>query len=79
MGASALSHAFATLRLHKVCGEALAGNMASCRFHLSLGFRQEGMLIDEHFDGDAYQDVVRFGLLAAEWQASREVIDAEES
>jgi len=67
LGRAALAHAFGELGLHKVCGQALAFNERSVRFHLSLGFREEGRLRDQHFDGRDYHDVVCFGLLAHEW------------
>lgn len=70
LGHSALSHAFGEISLHKVCGQALAYNERSIRFHTSLGFRQEGILRDQHFDGRSYHDVACFGLLASEWPAS---------
>lgn len=69
LGTAALTHAFDDLALHKVCGEALGFNEASRRFHLSLGFRQEGVLVEQHFDGKAYHDVVRFGMTVVQWQA----------
>lgn len=64
LGDAAISYAFSRLHLHKVCGEVLSLNEASRRFHLSLGFREEGVLIEQHFDGAIYHDVVRFGLVA---------------
>ena len=69
LGQCALDHAFGFLALHKVCGQALAFNEKSVRFHLRLGFRQEGVLREQHFDGREYHDIVCFGLLAAEWLA----------
>lgn len=69
LGECALEHAFGALKLHKVCGEALAFNERSIHFHLRLGFQQEGRLREQHFDGQKYHDVVCFGLLAAEWPA----------
>ncbi|MCL7939449.1 UDP-4-amino-4,6-dideoxy-N-acetyl-beta-L-altrosamine N-acetyltransferase [Halomonas sp. ATCH28] len=68
LGEAALVHAFATLKLHKLCGEALASNDRSIRFHQRLGFEQEARLRDHHFDGRTYHDVIGFGLLAADWQ-----------
>jgi UDP-4-amino-4,6-dideoxy-N-acetyl-beta-L-altrosamine N-acetyltransferase len=53
--------------LHKLCGQALAFNERSIRFHQNLGFRREGVLRQQHFDGEQYHDVVCFGLLASEW------------
>lgn len=72
LGASVLKHAFTQLGLHKVCGQALAFNERSIQFHLRLGFRQEGILREQHFDGEQYHAIVCFGLLATEWQATTE-------
>jgi UDP-4-amino-4,6-dideoxy-N-acetyl-beta-L-altrosamine N-acetyltransferase len=63
----ALAHAFGAMALHKVCGQAIAGNQRSIDLHLALGFRQEGLLRDQHFDGQHYHGVVCFGLLQSEW------------
>lgn len=70
LGRTALQYAFAQAGLHKVCGQALAYNDRSIRFHLNQGFRQEGLLREQHFDGQRYHDVVCFGLLASEWPAN---------
>lgn len=67
LGVAALNLAFHALSLHKVCGEALAFNTASLRFHEALGFTREGLLREQHFDGERYHDVIRYGLLAHEW------------
>jgi UDP-4-amino-4,6-dideoxy-N-acetyl-beta-L-altrosamine N-acetyltransferase len=68
LGHAALNHAFAQLKLHKVCGQALAYNERSIQFHQSQGFQQEGTLRDQHFDGERYHNVTCFGLLCHEWQ-----------
>ena len=68
LGRAALAHAFGILRLHKVCGRALAFNAPSIRFHERLGFVREGVLREQHFDGVSYHDVIAFGLLCAEWR-----------
>lgn len=68
LGKAALSHAFTNIKLHKVCGKALGHNQRSIRLHQSLGFRQEGALADQHFDGERYHDVICFGLISHEWQ-----------
>lgn len=69
LGQAALHYAFSGEGLHKICGQALAYNERSIRFHLNLGFQQEGTLREQHFDGQHYHNVVCFGLLASEWQA----------
>lgn len=70
LGAAALRHAFGTLGLHKVCGQALESNVRSIAMHRALGFLEEGRLREQHFDGERYQAVVCFGLLASDWQSA---------
>lgn len=67
LGKLALSYVFSNLEQHKLCGEAIAHNHRSVRFHERLGFHLEARLRDHYFDGSDYHDVVGFGLLAAEW------------
>lgn len=69
LGTQALGHAFDVLQLHKICGEVLGFNLASRHLHAKLGFRQEGCLVDQHFDGSTYHDVICFGLTHEEWEA----------
>jgi UDP-4-amino-4,6-dideoxy-N-acetyl-beta-L-altrosamine N-acetyltransferase len=68
LGITALDYAFNTLKLHKICGQALAHNTPSVKFHMRLGFVQEGVLRDQYFNGQNYEDVIHFGLLADEWK-----------
>lgn len=67
LGRATLCYAFETKGLHKICGQALAHNSRSIRFHLGFGFQREGVLREQHYDGRRYHDVVCFGLLANEW------------
>jgi UDP-4-amino-4,6-dideoxy-N-acetyl-beta-L-altrosamine N-acetyltransferase len=68
LGNAALRHAFINLNLHRVCGQALEYNSRSIRMHKSLGFKQEGILRDQHFDGASYHHIICFGLLRNDWQ-----------
>jgi len=72
LGLAALDYAFGKLNLHKVCGEALVFNERSIRFHMKLGFKQEGILREQHFEGENYHNVMCFGLLDHEWKKIRE-------
>lgn len=65
LGDLAIRYGFSELQLHKLCAQALAFNQRSIKFHLSLGFLQEGILQEQYFDGERYHDVFCFGLLAA--------------
>lgn len=68
LGKAALDYAFAEAGLHKICGQALAYNERSIMFHKRLGFKEEGILRQQHFDNQHYHDIFCFGLLASEWQ-----------
>jgi UDP-2,4-diacetamido-2,4,6-trideoxy-beta-L-altropyranose hydrolase/UDP-4-amino-4,6-dideoxy-N-acetyl-beta-L-altrosamine N-acetyltransferase len=72
LGKTALDHAFQQLNLHKVSGQSLGFNERSIRLHQSLGFVQEGILRDQHFDGTRYHDIFSFGLISHEWRSARE-------
>lgn len=67
LGQAALQYAFSVVGVHKLCAQVLRYNERSIRFHGNLGFQQEGILRQQHFDGHHYHDVVCFGLLANEW------------
>lgn len=67
LGTAALNYAFQQMILHKVCGQALGYNEKSKGFHLRLGFKREGILRQQYFDGEKYHDVECFGLLENEW------------
>lgn len=71
LGAVALNHAFGPLKLHKVCGQAIASNEASIAFHQCLGFALEGVLRDQQRINGAYYSLHCFGLLATEWQLKK--------
>ncbi len=69
LGVMALNHAFGSLELHKVCGQAIASNQASIAFHQRLGFALEGVLRDQQRINGAYHSLHCFGLLAGDWQS----------
>lgn len=68
LGLEALRYGFLDIGLHKICGRVIEHNVRSLRLHERLGFAQEGMLRDEHYDGKQYHNVACFGLLASEWR-----------
>ena len=68
LGQAALAHAFETLGLHKVCGQAIDINLASIAFHQKLGFTEEGRLREQERIGKNYYTLFCFGLLAKDWQ-----------
>lgn len=67
LGIAALQYAFEQEKFHKICGQALEVNWPSIQFHKSLGFVQEGVLREQHLNGDSSQDLICFGILRKEW------------
>jgi len=72
LGRAALDHAFDVRGVHKVCGQVLATNIASLRFHRKLGFVEEGVLREQQQIDDTYYDLICFGLLRREWRGLTE-------
>lgn len=72
LAGAVLAHAFNVLGVHKLCSEALAYNEKSTKFQEGLGFLREGLLRDQYYDGSNFVDVIRFGLLYAEWKQKTE-------
>jgi methionyl-tRNA formyltransferase len=70
----ALEKAFYEFGLHKLNCEVLVSNGQVVNLHKKFGFKEEGLFRDFHFNGESYVDVVRLGILAAEWSAKREEI-----
>jgi UDP-4-amino-4,6-dideoxy-N-acetyl-beta-L-altrosamine N-acetyltransferase len=66
----ALGYAFQQLGLHKVCAQVLDNNHRSIHLHEKLGFVHEGVLRDQQLIGDKYHDLLCFGLLHCEWNAT---------
>lgn len=73
----ALSYAFDELGLHKLCCEVLAFNAAVIKLHQKFGFTIEGVLREQHFVEDKYVDVIRLGVLAAEWKEHKDELLAK--
>lgn len=74
LGKDVLSFAFNEMQLHKICGQVLAFNDKSIGFHKTMGFKLEGILKQQHYDGEKYHDVFHFGLLKSDWCQSKEVM-----
>jgi len=71
MGWLALEHIVAEQGFHKVVGEVLSDNEDSLKYHLRLGFEEEGRLKEHVLKNGRYVDVVTFGLLDRKWKVVR--------
>lgn len=63
-----LEYGFEERRLHRVQADSYATNSASRGLLESLGFTEEGRMREAAFREGSHVDVVRYGLLAAEWR-----------
>lgn len=68
LGSAVLEFVFLKMKCHRLYGQVLRFNERSIHFHKILGFKQEGILRQHHFDGEEYHDIVCFGLLCNEWR-----------
>jgi len=73
LGRASLHEAFFRMKVHKLCGQVLAGNERSVRFHEALGFVREGELREQQLDGQEYRNLICFGLLRSEYLAREDV------
>ena len=64
----ALDFAFKQQGWHKVCGQVISSNAASCRFHLKLGFSLEGVLRQQALICNEWLSMWCFGLLSRDWK-----------
>ncbi|MBV2181850.1 MAG: UDP-4-amino-4,6-dideoxy-N-acetyl-beta-L-altrosamine N-acetyltransferase [Castellaniella sp.] len=71
MSIEAVDLAFYDMGLRKLNAEILANNHRSLRMHRNVGFVEEGLFREQHFDGESYVDVYRLGMLASEWTMCR--------
>lgn len=62
-------YAFEQLGLHKLVAEAFETNAASISLLESVGFVEEGRHREEEYVDGEWVDVVRYGLLAGEWES----------
>lgn len=58
-----LRYAFYELRLNRISESALASNLASKKFMLKCGFKEEGIMREAVYKNGKYQDKVVFGCL----------------
>ncbi|MFY0543168.1 UDP-4-amino-4,6-dideoxy-N-acetyl-beta-L-altrosamine N-acetyltransferase [Brevibacillus sp. H7] len=74
MGLLGLSYGFETIGSRKICGEVLASNDASIRFHQKLGFVQEGHFVNHIYKNGHFEDVLSFACFSEDWGKHRENI-----
>jgi RimJ/RimL family protein N-acetyltransferase len=66
-----IEFAFVRRNLRRLHLEAIASNVAAIRVYEKAGFVEEGRQREHAWVRGAYEDIVRMGLLRAEWRARR--------
>ncbi len=74
MGILALTYGFETIGSRKICGEVLASNTVSIRYHLNLGFVQEGYFVKHICKNAQFEDVLSFSCFFEDWVKNREAL-----
>ena len=74
MGFYGLNYIFSELHIRKLCSEALAFNIPSVNYHITLGFIKEGQLRKHILKEGNFEDVVCLGILKEEWQINKDKI-----
>jgi UDP-4-amino-4,6-dideoxy-N-acetyl-beta-L-altrosamine N-acetyltransferase len=72
MGKLGLEYAFENLQIRKLCGEAIAFNEASIRFHRKLGFIEEAHFVKHILKNGVHEDVISFALFKDDWLKNKE-------
>ncbi|MBU3576936.1 UDP-4-amino-4,6-dideoxy-N-acetyl-beta-L-altrosamine N-acetyltransferase [Polynucleobacter sp. UK-Kesae-W10] len=67
MGLSALRYGFDVAMFHKIIGRSLVENQKSIRFHLSLGFKSDGVM-QERGSNELPMNIHQFSLLCDDWK-----------
>lgn len=68
MGYLGLEYAFEQMNVRKLCGQVLATNTASIKFHQKLGFSEEGRFLRHILKNNEYVDVICYAVFKDNWQ-----------
>jgi len=77
LGYLGLHYGFEKIGCRKICGEVLASNEASVRFHRKLGFVQEGRFEKHVYKHGQFEDVLSFACFYEDWVKNKEMIRKE--
>jgi UDP-4-amino-4,6-dideoxy-N-acetyl-beta-L-altrosamine N-acetyltransferase len=74
MGFLALEYIFEVHHFHKVCAEAFAFNDASIKYHLRLGFSEEGRFLKHVLKDGRYEDITSFAIFREGWLTNKSAL-----
>lgn len=77
MGFLALEYIFEQHNFHKVCAEAFGFNEGSIKYHLGLGFSEEGRFLRHVIKNGRYEDIIFFALFRESWLAAKSALAAK--
>lgn len=67
----ALTHAFETMHIRKLCCEVFAFNSSVIRLHEKFGFQIEGRFVRHYLKAKQYEDIVCMARFSASWQEEK--------
>ncbi len=68
MALLALDYVFEEFKLRKLCSQIFEFNEISIRYHLKIGFSEEGRLKQHIFRNNRYYDVIEMALFREDWE-----------
>ena len=74
MGVLALDYMFNELGMNKVVGEVLTHNEQSLKYHVRLGFVEEGRLSQHVLRAGQFEDVIQLAHFADRWRQTKEAM-----
>ena len=76
MGTLALEFMFESVAINKIVGEVFAFNEASLKYHLRLGFVEEGRLSQHIARNGKFEDIITLAHFADQWRATKQALMA---
>ena len=70
----ALEYVFNYLGLYKLKCEVLGINKAVIKMHKKYGFKEEGLFINEYFNGSNFISIYRLAIFNTEWQEVKKIM-----
>lgn len=77
MGFLALEYIFEQQNFRKVCAEAFAFNKGSLKYHMRLGFTEEGCFLKHVLKNGNYEDIMSFAIFKESWLANKSALTAK--
>jgi len=65
-----INYVFINLPINKIYLEVFESNLKAIKLYEKLGFKKEGLLIEEYFKNGTFKNILKMGILKKEWKNS---------